>query len=113
MDQLLRLLMGPWTTYILWVLEFQGAKRFGALRRSVPGISSRLLTDRLRSLEAAGIVFRDCLATVPPQVTYGLTVRGRELGTVLQSLNVVARRWAEEDRPPIPEDLPGNWNCSA
>ena len=55
MDSILRLLMGPWTTYIIWVLSDKGPQRFGALRRSVPGISTRMLTERLRMLEGAGI----------------------------------------------------------
>ncbi|HCE23460.1 MAG TPA: transcriptional regulator, partial [Hyphomonas sp.] len=44
MDAILRLLMGPWTTYIIWVLNDQGPQRFGVLKRSVPGISTRMLT---------------------------------------------------------------------
>ncbi|MBW9248491.1 MAG: transcriptional regulator [Acidithiobacillus ferriphilus] len=93
MDQLLRLLMGPWTTYILWVLENQGTLRFGELKRTIPGISSRMLTERLRGLETAQIVFRDYRPTIPPEVRYGLTERGQELGTVLASLNLLAQRW--------------------
>ena len=96
MDQLLRLLMGPWTTYILWVLENQGTLRFGALKKAIPGISSRMLTERLRVLENAQIVFRDYRPTVPPEVCYGLTERGRELGAVLAELNTLARRWFRE-----------------
>jgi DNA-binding HxlR family transcriptional regulator len=93
MDQLLRLLMGPWTTYILWVLENQGTLRFGALKKAIPGISSRMLTERLRVLENAQIITRDYRPTVPPEVYYGLTDRGRELGTVLAGLNTLAQRW--------------------
>lgn len=98
MDQLLRLLMGPWTTYILWVLENQGTLRFGELKRTIPGISSRMLTERLRSLETAQIVFRDYRPTIPPEVRYGLTERGQELGTVLASLNLLAQRWFLEKK---------------
>ena len=53
MDSILRLLMGPWTTYILWVLSDSGPQRFGVLKRAVPGISPRILTERLRMLQAA------------------------------------------------------------
>ncbi|MBU2824049.1 helix-turn-helix transcriptional regulator, partial [Acidithiobacillus ferrooxidans] len=53
MDALLRLLMGPWTTYILWTLRQRGPTRFGMLKREVRGISSRMLTERLRTLEEA------------------------------------------------------------
>ena len=58
MDSLLRLLMGPWTTYIIWVLSDQGPQRFGALKRAVPGISTRMLTERLRMLQGAGVAER-------------------------------------------------------
>ncbi len=93
MDALLRLLMGPWTTYLLWVLRQKGALRFGALKRLLPGISSRVLTQRLRMLEEAGVIYRDHRPTIPPEVTYGLTGRGEELGDVLDELEVIARRW--------------------
>ncbi|PCJ36432.1 MAG: transcriptional regulator [Alphaproteobacteria bacterium] len=93
MDALLHLIMGPWTTYLLWVLSQNGPLRFGVLKRQLPGISSRVLTQRLRMLETAGVIFRDHRPTIPPQVTYGLTQRGVELGDVLNGLEVIARRW--------------------
>lgn len=93
MDALLRVLMGPWTTYILWILRQNGELRFGALKRAVPGISSRVLTQRLRTLEEAGIILRRYEPTIPPKVTYHLSERGRELGAVLDDLNDIARRW--------------------
>lgn len=93
MDALLRLLMGPWTTYLLWVLRQQGPQRFGVLKRTIPGISSRVLTERLRLLEEAGVIHRDHQPTIPPQVTYSLTRRGEELGPVLDALDALARRW--------------------
>lgn len=108
MDSLLRLLMGPWTTYILWVLRGHGPTRFGELKRKVPGISAKMLTERLRMLEEAGVVYRDYQPTVPPQVTYGLTPRGEELREVLDGLSELAQRWRAADdaaaaaaRPPV------------
>ena len=97
MDALLRLLMGPWTTYILWVLRTQGPTRFGALKRHVAGVSAKMLTERLRLLEAAGVVARDYAPTIPPQVTYSLTARGGELSAVFVQLDEIARRWQQED----------------
>ena len=101
MDRLLRLLTGPWTTYILWVLRSNGPTRFGELKRRVPGISAKMLTERLRMLEEARIVFRHYEPTIPPQVTYGLAKRGEELRDVLDQLGKVAPRWQAEDREPI------------
>jgi len=92
-DSLLRLLSGPWTMYILWILSHSGPTRFGALKRQVEGISTKVLTERLRMLQAAEIIYREYEPTVPPQATYGLTERGQELIGVLQQMNALAQRW--------------------
>ena len=97
MDSLLRLLMGPWTTYILWVLRSNGPTRFGELRRRVAGVSAKVLTERLRMLAEAGVVHRDHEPTIPPQVTYSLTARGEELKQALDQLNAIAMRWQAAD----------------
>jgi DNA-binding HxlR family transcriptional regulator len=88
--------------YILWVLSTQGATRFGALKRQVEGISTKVLTERLRMLEQEKIIYRHYEPTVPPQVTYGLTDRGQELVSVLDQLNELAERWyANPQAPPL------------
>ena len=97
MDTVLRLLMGPWTTYILWILRSEGPQRFGALKRKVAGVSAKVLTERLRALEAAAIIERHYEPTIPPQVTYSLARRGRELSPALDELNRVALNGAAED----------------
>lgn len=96
-DSFLRLLMGPWTTYILWVLRSQGPTRFGELKRRVPGISAKILTERLRVLEAGGVIYRHCEPTMPPQVTYGLSERGRQMEALLDQISALAQRWHRED----------------
>ena len=93
LDALLRVLSGPWTIYILCRLHQNGPTRFGQLKRQLVGISSKMLTERLRTLERAEIIYRDHHPTVPPQVTYGLTEEGRELTTVLDQLNTLAQQW--------------------
>ena len=97
MDFILRMLMGPWTTYIVYNLRTFGPQRFGELKRRVVGISAKMLTERLRTLEGAGLVRRDYEATIPPKVTYSLTARGHELDEVLGKLADVAIRWQAED----------------
>ena len=97
MDALLRLLMGPWTTYILWSLRQNGSMRFGAIRRTVQGVSAKVLTERLRMLEQAGVIYREYRPRIPPEVLYGLTPRGRQLGPILDSLDTLAQRWGAED----------------
>jgi DNA-binding HxlR family transcriptional regulator len=98
MDYILRMLMGPWTTYIVYNLRTYGPQRFGELKRRVAGISAKMLTERLRTLEGAGLIKRDYEATIPPKVTYSLTPRGHELDGVLEKLGEVAVRWQAEDR---------------
>jgi len=97
MDFVLRMLMGPWTTYILYNLRTHGPQRFGELKRRVSGISAKMLTERLRTLEGAALVKRDYEATIPPKVTYSLTERGRELDEVMDRLAEIAVRWEAED----------------
>ncbi len=92
-DAVLKLLAGPWTTHVLWTLQTRGALRFGVLKRAIPGISSRLLTERLRRLAGAGFVDREVVPSVPPQVTYRLTERGRRLGAVLAQLQPLVSEW--------------------
>ena len=98
MDRLLRLLMGQWTCYILWMLHKNGPMRFGELKRSIKGLSSKVLTERVRMLENAGVIYREHVPTIPPQVTYGLSSRGLELVAALEELFVIAKRWCEEDK---------------
>jgi DNA-binding HxlR family transcriptional regulator len=87
------MLAGPWTIYILCRLHKNGETRFGQLKRQMPGISSKMLTERLRTLEEAEIISRHQQPTVPPQVFYELTKEGRELTTILDQLNLLAYRW--------------------
>jgi DNA-binding HxlR family transcriptional regulator len=97
MDSLLRVLMGPWTTYILYVLRTNGPTRFGELKRRVAGISAKVLTERLRMLVNADIILRHYEPTIPPQVTYALAPRGRELADIIDRLDQVAKKWQAED----------------
>ena len=97
MDSLLRVLMGPWTSYILWVLRSNGPTRFGELRRRVKGISAKVLTERLRMLKDVEIIERHYVPTIPPQVSYTLASRGHNLTEVLDRLDSIARSWQAED----------------
>ncbi|MBD2072180.1 helix-turn-helix transcriptional regulator [Leptolyngbya sp. FACHB-671] len=92
-SMLMEVLSGPWTMYLLWVLSTNGPTRFGALKRRIEGISTKVLTERLRMLEQEEILYRHYEPTVPPQVTYGLTERGQELVVILDQLNDLALRW--------------------
>lgn len=69
-----------------------GTRRFGELRRSLAGISPRTLTQRLKELEAAGILKRTIYAEIPPRVEYSLTDRGHSLSPILDQM----RAWGAE-----------------
>jgi len=73
--------------------------RFGVLRRSVGGISARLLTVRLRELEVEGFVDRTVVRTIPPEVTYTPTVRLRDLQPIMRQLQSLCMKWATENEP--------------
>jgi DNA-binding HxlR family transcriptional regulator len=93
---MLELLTRPWTFHILWALSNHGPMRFGVLKRQVEGISSRVLTERLRTLEGAGFVFRHYEQTIPPAVTYGITDRMQDIQKVLAQLEGLSRKWQGE-----------------
>jgi DNA-binding HxlR family transcriptional regulator len=94
MHGLLSLLTGPWTTYILWLIRVNGEMRFGQLKKQMPQISAKVLTDRLRMLESAGIISRRQEATIPPKVSYSFTQRGHELNDLLDNINTLAQTWS-------------------
>jgi len=77
--------------------------RFGVLRKNVAGISSRVLTERLRTLENKGFVFRHYQPTIPPAVTYGITDRMKDIEKVLAQLEGLARKWQGEGTQASPK----------
>lgn len=76
--QALDLISDKWTALIVYALV-DGPRRHGELRRTVDGISQKMLTQTLRRMEAEGLVARDVLDRVPPHVEYSLTPLGRTL----------------------------------
>ena len=78
-------LSGVWTPNILWYLGAH-ARRFTELKRDLPGVSAKVLTQRLKRLQADGLVLRMVVATSPPSVEYSLTELGRTLRPALESL---------------------------
>jgi DNA-binding HxlR family transcriptional regulator len=81
-----------WTGAIVVALT-ERPMRYGELGKAVPGLSDRLLSQRLRELEEEGLVERQVEAGTPVRVTYSLTVVGQELDPVLSELKSWARRW--------------------
>lgn len=85
------LIDGKWKCVLLFHLFEQGTLRFNELRRRVPGVTQRMLTNQLRELEADGLVHRRVYAEVPPKVEYSLTELGRGLEPILLAL----KDWGE------------------
>lgn len=81
-----------WTGAILCVLG-ERPMRFGELGRAVPGLSDRLLSQRLRELEEEGVVVRHVEEGTPVRVLYSLSEKGAQLGPAIEELQVWARRW--------------------
>jgi DNA-binding HxlR family transcriptional regulator len=81
-----------WTGAILFVL-MDGPLRFSEVKLLVPDLSDRLLSERLKELEAEGIVERRVIDDMPVRVEYTLTEKGRALEPAVRSLKVWARSW--------------------
>jgi DNA-binding HxlR family transcriptional regulator len=81
-----------WTGAILFVL-MDGPLRFSEVKGLVPDLSDRLLSERMKELEAAGIVERRVIDDTPVRVEYGLTDKGADLEPVVRSLKGWARAW--------------------
>jgi DNA-binding HxlR family transcriptional regulator len=81
-----------WTGAILRVL-MDGPMRFSEIAQAVPELSDRLLSERMKELEARGVVERNVIPGPPVRVEYGLSLMGRELEPALSELQRWAKRW--------------------
>jgi len=84
---------GKWKVLILWHLRDE-IRRFGELKRLIPSISQKMLTQQLRELEADGLINRKVYAEVPPRVEYSLTESGHTLRPILELMC----KWGIEHR---------------
>jgi DNA-binding HxlR family transcriptional regulator len=91
MGACMRLLGGAWTPNLIWQLS-GGPRRFTALHKDIAGISAKMLSARLRELEAKRVVVREVSPTSPPSVAYALTPLGRELVPVIDAMVRVGTR---------------------
>jgi DNA-binding HxlR family transcriptional regulator len=87
-----------WTGAILRAM-LSGEARFSDIASVVPGLSDRLLSERLKELEAEGIVMRSVVASTPVRVDYALTEKGQALSEVIAAVST----WAEQWLAPAPE----------
>jgi DNA-binding HxlR family transcriptional regulator len=88
-----------WTGAILRA-QHSGAVRFSELVHAVPGLSDRLLSERLKELEAEGIVSRVVYPETPVRIEYRLTDKGRSLSSVIESISTWAETWGDSPLRP-------------
>ncbi|MCX5497967.1 helix-turn-helix transcriptional regulator [Streptomyces sp. NBC_00053] len=91
-DAALDVVSGKWKGLILWELDAHRVRRFAELRRGLPGVSEKMLTQHLREMEEDGLVHREVFAEVPPRVEKLLTEHGRTLNQALGPLGA----WGSE-----------------
>jgi len=95
------LLARPWTALILGVMQ-SGPLRFSELEQSCHGVGAKVLSARLKELEARGIVVRHVETTAPIRVEYALTARGRAFGEVAAAIE----RWGKHLVAAVPSPAP-------
>ena len=83
------LLERRWQLSVIYA-ALTGALRFNEFADAVAGISPRMLSERLRDLEAAGLIEREVVPSSPPKVEYRLTDRGRRLGPIIDAIRTYA-----------------------
>lgn len=86
------LIDGKWKSVILFHL-LDGTLRFNELRRHIPGVTQRMLTNQLRELEEDGMILRKVYAQVPPKVEYSLSPLGETMKPILLAL----KAWGDEN----------------
>jgi len=91
LDAAIDVVGGKWKPMVLWALHVQ-PRRFGVLRRELPGISEKVLIQQLRELVRDGVVHREVVEQVPPNVVYSLTELGESLDRALAPLG----EWGEQ-----------------
>jgi len=94
-----------WTGAIIHLL-LAGQARFTELRLAIPDISDRMLSERLRELEAEGIIARSVIPEVPVRIEYALTRKGRALKDAIAAIARWAENWVSEDEADRPAPQP-------
>lgn len=88
-----------WAGAILRAMLF-GATRFSQIADAIPALSDKMLAQRLRDLEAEGLVVRDVIPDTPVRIEYTLTEKGRALDTAIEALSAWADEWVPDPDAP-------------
>jgi DNA-binding HxlR family transcriptional regulator len=92
---------GRWTGAIISCL-LGGRARYNELRAAIPEISDRMLSERLKELEAEGLITRAVYPEHPVRIEYRLTEKGQDLGAVMDAIAAWAHRWLAFEHDPQP-----------
>ena len=97
---------GKWKSMVLWALKKE-VKRNGELKRMIPNISQKMLTQQLRELESVGVVERIVYPVIPPKVEYKLSAQGEKLIPILEQFYDWGKQYAKKNNIKIVPDA----NC--
>ncbi len=90
-DFTIDLISGKWSMWVLWNLQ-DCPLRFGELKKSIPGITEKMLIQQLKKFESNNLVTRTVYSQVPPKVEYSLTEHGKSLKTIMLSI----KQWGDD-----------------
>lgn len=98
--QAIELIGRKWTGAIIRAM-LAGARQFSEFSTVIPGVSDRLISVRLKELEAHGVVERIVIPEKPVRIQYQLTPKGEALGQVVIAVSSWAQTWLQEDQPSV------------
>jgi DNA-binding HxlR family transcriptional regulator len=85
-EAIMGIIAGKWKPAVMYALAMRGTLRFGELRKLIPDVSQRMLTQQLRDLERYGLIGRKLHPEIPPRVEYSLTELGKTLHPIFKSV---------------------------
>ncbi|MFA9376634.1 MAG: winged helix-turn-helix transcriptional regulator [Lachnotalea sp.] len=91
----LSIVSGKWKLKIIYLLTCLGTVRYGVLKKSIDGITHKMLSSQLKELADEGIILRTEYPQVPPKVEYSLTLKGESLSPLVSAMC----DWGKEHRP--------------
>jgi DNA-binding HxlR family transcriptional regulator len=97
------LLAGKWKILILWYLSYD-TLRFSDIKKKLPEVTQKMLTQQLRSLEESNIIFRKVYPVVPPKVEYGLTEVGRKVIPILEAMHSFGAEYLDNNYGEAPAE---------